>query len=163
MKLKHRWDFRVVFTGLYFVCFAVYLIFSFRIASAVDYEISTVLLIPDIGLKSGVTELELYDGKLNTPDAIVGSFSKTKNKTLLIGHSSTVFGDLEEVDNGSEIVYNNNIYYVVGFEVLAKADIDMNKLLSEAERDTLVIMTCAGESLGDKDATHRLILTAVQK
>ena len=163
MELKRRWDFRVVFTGLYFVCFVIYLVMSFGLARAADYDVSAVLLIPRISLRSDVMELELSDGKLNTPDTIVGSFSKAKNKTLLIGHSSTVFSELDRVDIGVELVYNNTIYYIVSSEVLAKADIDMNKLLGEAERDTLVIMTCAGESLGEKDATHRLILTAVRK
>ena len=44
--------------------------------------------------------------------------------------------------------------------MLEKADVDMNKMLAPAEKDTLVIMTCAGMDLGNGDATHRLVLTA---
>ena len=31
---------------------------------------------------------------------------------------------------------------------------------SEEEKDTLVLMTCAGEDLGNGDSTHRLLVTA---
>ena len=39
----------------------------------------------------------------------------------------------------------------------------MDEVLAPTEQNTLVIMTCAGEDLGGGDATHRLIVTAVEK
>lgn len=162
MELKHRWDDRVVFTGLYFVCFVAYLVLGFGLVNAADYDASASLLIPKINLISDVTKLELEDGELKTPDTIVGSYTRELNKTLLIGHSSLVFRDLDKTSVGDEIVYDNNIYHIISSEVLIKQDINMIKLLKKASRDTLVIMTCAGEDLGGGDATHRLIVTAVR-
>ena len=36
----------------------------------------------------------------------------------------------------------------------------MEEILSPAETNTIIIMTCAGEPLPGQDATHRLIVTA---
>ena len=163
MELKRRWDARVVFTIVYFVCFVAYLLTAFWPAEAKTYAVSSHLVIPSITLSSDVTSLELVEGKLETPDTIVGSFSKAKNKTLLIGHSSTVFTGLKNVKLGDELVYANNKYIIVASEVLLKTDINMDKLLRKAARDTIVIMTCAGEDLGHGDSTHRLILTAIRQ
>ena len=41
-----------------------------------------------------------------------------------------------------------------------KAKIDMRDVLQAESNDTIVLMTCAGQDLGNKDATHRLIITA---
>ena len=45
-------------------------------------------------------------------------------------------------------------------ETFKKSDIKMSNVLKAEEKDTLVLMTCAGTPVGDKDATHRLIVTA---
>ena len=148
--------------GLYMLVFGAYVIWGLQPAEAVkSYEISAELSIPSIDLTSDVTALQLEDHELKTPDTIVGSFSRAENKTLLIGHSSTVFQDLNKVKFGDRIVYNGE-YVVNKIEVLEKNDINMSNLLAAAEEDTIVIMTCAGADLGNGDATHRLIVTAVK-
>ena len=121
---------------------------------------SAELNIPSIGLVSDVTTLELENRELKTPDEIVGSFSRSKNKTLLIGHSSTVFQNLNQIRLNDEIFYNNNKYIVKKITIEEKAAVDMSELLMRADRDTLIIMTCAGTNLGNGDATHRLLVTA---
>ncbi len=45
--------------------------------------------------------------------------------------------------------------------VKEKSMISMSELLKADDKETIVIMTCAGESLENGDATHRLIVTAV--
>ena len=164
MELKKRLNPKTVLIGLYAVVFAVYVIIGLRPAEAArSYEISAMLSIPSIGLVSDVTNLQIEDHELKTPDHIVGSFSRAENKTLLIGHSSTAFQNLNRLDVGEEISYGDHIYMVQKVEVLEKSAIDMSKLLKKADEDTLVVMTCAGTDLGDGDATHRLIVTAVRK
>lgn len=161
MELKKRLSLRTVLIGLYVVVFGAYVIWGLQPAEAAQsYEVSAELNIPSISLVSDVTNLRVEDHELKTPDAIVGSFSRAENKTLLIGHSSTVFQNLNKAQLDDEIIYNNNKYIVGNIEVLEKADVDMSKMLAPAEKDTLVIMTCTGTDLGNGDTTHRLILTA---
>ena len=144
----------------YFLSFFVFLLTGLSSAGAIEYEISTQIEIPAINLTSDVTEIELKENKLETPDLIVGSFASATNKTFLVGHSSTVFQRLKEINFGDEIKYNDKKYVVKNTTVLAKAEISMRELLKSSEVDTLVIMTCSGEDLGNGDATHRLIVTA---
>ena len=162
MELKKRLNIGTVLIGLYVVVFVTYLAFGLRpvAEAAQSYEISAELNIPSINLASDVTTLQLENRELKTPDSIVGSFSRAENKTLLIGHSSTVFQNLNRIAFGEEINYNDHIYTVQKIETLEKSEIDMSKLLARAKKDTLVIMTCAGDDLGNGDATHRLIVTA---
>ena len=162
MELKKRLSIRTVLIGLYVVVFVAYLAFGLRPAAeaAQGYEISAELNIPSISLTSGVTTLQLENRELKTPDAIVGSFSRAENKTLLIGHSSTVFKHLNKLMLGEEIIYNDHIYIVQKIETLEKSEVKMSELLKKADKDTLTIMTCAGTDLGNGDATHRLIITA---
>lgn len=161
MELERRRDKKPLFIGLYMLAVAIYIIIGLQPAEAADYDISTKLSIPSIGLVSDVTELEPENNVLPTPDTIVGSYAETKNKTLLIGHSTTVFKDLNMVRLGDTLRYKDTNYQVVAIDTLQKSDIDMSELLSESAYDTLVVMTCAGELLSGGDATHRLILTAV--
>lgn len=161
MELKKRLNLKAVLIGLYAVVFVAYVIVGLKPAEAAQsYEISAELNIPSIGLVSDVTTLHLEDHELKTPDSIVGSFSRAENKTLLIGHSSTVFQNLDKVAVADEITYDDDIYIVKQIETLEKSEIDMSKLLAQADENTLVIMTCAGTDLGNGDATHRLIITA---
>lgn len=162
MELKRHLDLRYVFVGLYVLFIVVYVVIGLQPADAINYEISADLEIPAIGLESGVTKLTLQDGRLNTPDTIVGSFSRAEHTTLLIGHSTTVFRHLDSVRVRDEIKYDYESYYVTDIEVESKADISMSKLLKDSSIDTLVLMTCAGELLDNGDATHRLIITAVK-
>ena len=160
MEIKSRFDFRSLVILLYVICFAAYLIFGLTPAGAAHYDAFTNIEIPSIGLNSEVTNLSLENNQLKTPDTIVGSYSKAKNKTLLIGHSGTVFSNLDEVWVGDAIEYNGASYLVKDIVVERKEDISMRELLSGADTDTLVIMTCAGTYLENNDATHRLLITA---
>ena len=161
MELKKHRNFRKIGVVLYICMFLVYLVVGLLPAEAAQYEIDTTLSIPAIDLESDVTKLTLDDHRLNTPDTIVGSFSRAKNKTLLIGHSSTVFGDLKNVQVGDEIIYGDFHYIISDIVVMEKTEILMDELLREANVDTLLIMTCAGEVYDNGDASHRLIVTAV--
>ena len=88
MELKKRLNPKYVFVGLYALFFVAYIIVGLQPAEAAEsYEISTNLNISSINLSSDVTNLKLENHKLETPDKIVGSFSRAENKTLLIGHS----------------------------------------------------------------------------
>ena len=159
---RRRLDFKKVFVWLYFLAFAVYIINGLRPADAISYDIETSLNIPSIDLVSDVTRLQLVDHALDTPDAIVGSFSYDDSKMLLIGHSSTVFNNLHYINYDDEIIYKDHSYKVKAIQTLKKDDINMAELLSPAKEDTLVIMTCAGQDLPNRDATHRLIVTATK-
>ncbi len=170
MELKHQIRSKYIFGIIYFACLFGFLFLNVRLSGAVNthadsqnFDVNTTLIIPQIGLKTGVTELSLEDGRLNTPDYVAGSFSRSDNKTLIIGHRATAFSGLDTVSTGEEVVYSGNIYKIVSKTVVEKSNISMNALLRRAERDTLVLMTCAGESLENNDATHRLIITAVQE
>ena len=161
MELKRRLDPRNVFVGVVVLITVIYFTVGLSPAEATNYEITSQLSIPSIGLTSDVTRLKLENKRLETPDTIVGSYSQAENKTLLIGHSTTVFNELEKIKSGDEITYEQKKYRVVNIEVLAKAEISMNKILKPAEKDTIMIMTCAGELYDGGDASHRLIIEAV--
>ena len=161
MELRRRLNPRTIFISLYFVCFAIYLFIGLQPAEAVNYNISAKLEIPSIALNTDVTNLTLNGNKLDTPDTIVGSFSQSRNKTLLIGHSTTVFQHLKEVDLGDTIKYNEKNYTITKLEFKQKTLIDMSKVLESEDEETIVIMTCAGVLLDNGDATHRFIVTAV--
>lgn len=161
MELRRRLDFRYVFVGIYIVLFLVYVIVGLRPVQAVNPAVTGDLVIPSIGLESNVGALSLKEHRLETPDTIVGSYTRADNKTLLIGHSTTVFQNLDNVKVGDEVVYNEKRYIVTEIVILAKDEISMGSILKSEDDDTLVIMTCAGELLGGGEATHRLIVTAV--
>ena len=161
MELKRGLDPRKIFVGLYVLAFAVYLVIGLQPAEATNYAVSAELNIPMIGLNADVTTLELGPDGLETPDSIVGSYSQANNKTLLIGHSTTVFAALNQVQLGETLKYNDTNYRVAAIDMMPKSEIDMNKVLSGADKDTIIIMTCAGQLLDDGNATHRLLVTAV--
>ena len=163
MEFKRRYNYRRIITVIYVVALSVYLIIGLQPAEATQYEISGEVKIPAIGLSSAVTSLEIEDHKLKTPDTIVGSYSKDPSKVFLFGHSSVVFKELKRVKINDEIIYNDKSYHIVSTKVILKANIDMNEILAPAEDNTLIIMTCAGLPVGEKDATHRLIITAEEK
>lgn len=151
---------RFVITTLYAVFFAVYIFIGLQPAEAKSYDISGALKIPEISLDTDVTTLELDGRKLETPETIVGAYSRNPNKTLLIAHSTTAFKNLKNISIGAEITYNDKIYHVTAIKTYEKSKISMEKLLKSAEKDTLILMTCAGEPIGELDATHRFIVMA---
>ncbi len=163
MEIRKRFDRRVWFTVFAVVLTIVYIVVGLQSAEAVNYQISTVLSIPAIELESDVTELSLNGRKLDTPDTIVGSFSQNEHKTLLIGHSTTVFTELYRTKLGDEIYYNDETYRTVEILKLPRGQILMDKVLAAAERETLILMTCAGELYNNGDASHRLMVVAVKE
>lgn len=163
MELRKRLDSRIVFVVIYFSALLAYIIYGLQPAGAIDYVVSSTLSIPKIDLYSDVTNLELKNRELKTPESIVGSFSNQPNKTLLIGHSTTVFQRLNELDLFDSIKYGDSDYQVVKISLMPKPKIIMRDLLKKADKDTLVLMTCAGTLLDNHDATHRLIITAVKQ
>ena len=163
MELRKHLSLRYVFTVLYIVAFLAFLIYGLQPVDAAEaYEIGGEVAISSIDLKSDVAILELTDGGLKTPDTIAGSYTRAENKTLLIGHSTTVFRNLNKVKLGDAIEYGGKSYEVRMIDMVMKNKIDMDELLKASEKDMLVIMTCAGKLLDGGDATHRLILTATR-
>ena len=163
MELGRRFNPKVVFVGLYVVAFLVFVIYGMQPAEAVEaYDVSARLAVPSIGLDADVTTLTLENGELPTPDTIVGSYTKAKNKMFLVGHSTTVFENLKDVRLGDAIFYDEKEYTVSKMTMIKKEAINMNKLLAAEEKDTLVLMTCAGKRLGNGDATFRLIIEATK-
>lgn len=161
MELKRRLSPKTIFAGVYVVLLAIYIIVGLQPADAAQYEVAAELAIPAIGLETDVAELDLVNGELATPDTIAGSYAREENKTLLIGHSTTVFENLDAVRLGDEIVYDGKTYRVVAIDQVRKSEIRMSQVMAGAEKDTIIIMTCAGELLPGGDATHRLMIKAV--
>lgn len=145
------------------ICAAVFtfcLLMFFQPAEAIQYEIVGRLLVSSIELESDVARLELEDGKLNTPEFIVGEYSRYSNTTLLIGHANTVFSNLKNIRIGESIKYNGNIYNIYKTQIIEKSSISMKELLSSNDSDTVILMTCYGQMYSDGDASHRLIIFA---
>ena len=161
VELKKRFNTKAFLAVGYVLVAVIYIVIGLQPARAIQYDTYTQIIIPEIELVSDVTKLTLDNNALNTPDTIVGSYSRNQNKTLLIGHSTSVFQNLKEVKMYSEILYNGNRYVVAEIKTMSKSEINMNQILKSEDRETLIIMTCAGELLEDGDATHRLLITAV--
>lgn len=121
------------------------------------------LEISSIHLKSPVATLQLTaEHELIAPAAIAGVYTQAENKLFIIGHSSTVFKKLHQVQIGDAITYNGDEYTIKQLETLAKSDISMSEILQAELAPTLILMTCAGTPLPNQDATHRLIITTVR-
>lgn len=160
MELRKSFDIRKFIIPLYVVGFLIYFVVGLLPAKAVNYEIVGSLEIPQISLVSDVADIKLDNHTLNTPEFIVGRFSRSEDKIFLFGHKSSVFKNLANLQIGDEIIYESMIYRVESMIVKEKSMISLDELLRAEEKKTLVIMTCAGEDLGNGDATHRLIVTA---
>lgn len=142
----------------------VYFFIGFQPSIPADAASYPQLEIPAIGLKSPVAHLELTaDHQLIAPAAIAGVYTQAQNKLFIIGHSSTVFKHLDDVQLADTFTYDDQTYRITDIQTLAKPDIDMRKILQAAKQETIVIMTCAGTPLPDQDATHRLIVTAIRE
>ncbi len=127
-------------------------------ANAADFP---RLSISSINLDIPVEPLTLDNHQLNVPDNIAGSYSQNQHKTLLVGHSSTAFRKLNRLQPGQIIKYKDKAFLITETTTLAKSDVNMSQILSDRPQDTLILMTCAGDSLPNQDATHRLIINAV--
>lgn len=148
--------------GLSFLA-PIYAHMSVEEVSSIEAASYPTLSITNINLETSVIGLEMVEHKLTPPTTIAGSYSQNDNKTLIIGHSSTVFKKLEQVRLGNEIRYDDKVYIVTNVVTLEKDQVNMGSILAPSESDTIVLMTCAGDPLPDQDATHRLIITAQEK
>lgn len=160
MKFRWTFDYRAMMAVICAAVFTFCLLKYFQPVEAIQYYISGILNIPSIRLTSDVATIDLKDGKLDTPTDIVGSYSRHKNSTLLIAHSSTAFSNLTDIVIGDSIEYNGNIYNIYKSQIIEKSAIDMKTLLAEKENDTIILMTCYGQMYADGDASHRLIIFA---
>ena len=77
-----------------------------------------------------------------------------------MGHSSTVFSNLDNVKLGDQVKYDKEIYVVKDIKSLKKEDVKMTELLKKSDKASIVLMTCSGEQYDNNDASHRLIITA---
>ena len=159
-----------ILSAFYLMVIPVYLYFGFQTSqvnvSAYARELSEatgVLEIPSISLAAPISDVELDGRKLVAPNYIVGRYEAYKNKVFIIGHSSTIFQDLNRVAVGDEIIYDSKKFKIVSKEVKAKAEISMNEILRDEKEPTLVLMTCSGEHISGQDYSHRLIVNAVMR
>lgn len=151
---------KVLLTAFYLIAVPIFVYIGLQPASATDAEAVSQLEIESIGLSTPVVVSELKNHELSVPDRVAGEYAKNDSKTLLIGHSSTVFKNLKAVNLGDEISYQGENYQVTGISKQAKENINMGEILAETSRDTIILMTCSGAPLGHDDYTHRLIITA---
>ena len=123
---------------------------------------SESLKIPALDLSAPVTVIQKQGADLISPDQIAGVYHSAQNKSFIIGHSSTIFKDLKNLKEDNEIIYNNAAYKITSIRTLAKSEISMPEILKPEDTPTVVLMTCAGTSLGGHDYSHRIIVTATK-
>lgn len=151
---------KVALTIFYMIAVPVFIIIGLQPAKAVDAENLPTLHIPAIGLTTPVEKSTITNSELSVPDRIAGSYSMYPSKTLLIGHSATVFQNLKHLKIGDEITYDQKTYLVTEITEQLKSTISMKEILASASQPTIIIMTCSGQPLSQNDYTHRLIITA---
>lgn len=158
-----RWSKRtvkVVAAGFFAIFLPLYLFYGFQPVNEVDAANYPLFQAGAINLESPVKPVSVYDHQLEVPNTIIGSYSIYANKILLVGHSSTIFRNLHQINLGDQFVYDSETYHVTKIETLEKSAISMNDVLTDSEVKTLILMTCAGQPLPNQDATHRLLVTA---
>ena len=157
---KRRFSiFRALFLTAYFLLSAFYTYHGLQPYSA-DTSAEVRLEIPSINLATPVDSVTKTDAKLDVPEIIAGAYSEHPNKTLLVGHSNTVFQGLKNLDLSTTIIFDQKAYQVIDITTKAKEDIDMSEILGPETNDTIILMTCAGQHIKGHDYTHRLIITA---
>lgn len=150
---------KVFFLLLYFLLISSLVIYG--LSSSKITNAQSFLVVPSIGLRTPVVTIHQNpDRTLPTPDRIAGLYLASPQKLFLIGHSTTVFRPLPRLELGQTIELDGQTYYLRQKYTLEKTAIDMADLLKPATTKTLVLMTCAGDSVGNEDYTHRLILVA---
>lgn len=151
---------RVFVVGFFMIMLPIYFYIGFQPVTTIEALSYPTLEFSDLKLSTPVAQLELTDHQLIAPATIAGSYSQNDSKTLIIGHSSTVFKKLDQAAVEMEFEYDGVTYRIQQIETLAKTEINMQEILAPAAEPTIVIMTCAGDPLPNQDATHRLIVTA---
>ncbi|MBQ9017002.1 class F sortase [Candidatus Saccharibacteria bacterium] len=168
-RIRTRFTRRRVAVGLfvfYLIAIPVYLYIGMQpTGSATAYaeeakSATGSLEIPSISLSAPMADVELDGRILTAPEYIVGRYTAHKNKVLVMGHSSTIFQRLKEVEVSDELWYDDERFVVVSKEVRAKAEISMREILRDEDEPTLVLMTCSGEHITGQDYSHRLIMYA---
>lgn len=160
MELKTpRAKFRFFAVLAYFAVIAGIIAYFFAPKTA-DASSEERLFIPKIGLIAQVKNIERQGNRLIAPDTIAGAYKPTNHKTVIIGHSSTIFKDLDQLKGSETFTFDQTEYKITRREVVEKRFVDMAEIVAETEKNTVVLMTCFGEPLGGQDYSHRLIITA---
>lgn len=162
-RLNPCWSIRAIkvfLAGFFLIMIPVFFYLGCQTTNYTEALSYDTLTIDGINLDTPVAPLQLEDHQLIAPAKIAGSYSQNPNRTLIIGHSSSVFRQLSDINLGTTLTYANQTYTVTQIETLPKAEISMQSILATSETKTIIIMTCAGEPLPHQDATHRLIVTA---
>ena len=149
----------IVFGVLYFAAIVGFVAYAF-LPKPVDASSEERLFMPSIGLIARVSDIERTGNQLIAPDEIAGAYQPTIHKTVIIGHSSTIFRDLNKLGDEDKFTFDGREYKTVSREILPKNLVNMEEVVSETEKYTVILMTCAGESLGGHDYSHRLVITA---
>ncbi len=160
-KLPKR-RFSLVFISIYFIAITA-LTFYLFIPKSVDASSDERLFIPAIGLISRVKNISRTNNSLEVPDYDAGAYLPSSRKTVLIGHSSTVFKNLHQLRLQDELTFDSVNYQIKKIEILDKQTVDMQRIVADTSHKTLILMTCYGDPLGHQDYSHRLIITAEEK
>lgn len=132
-----------------------------EVYAAESEQAIATLSLDDEGIDIPVKPIKKTGKDLEVPEQIVGTYSVHENKTLLIGHSSTAFSNLKNLQINDMITYSGKTYTIKTIEEKEKQDISMKDILKSEDQDTIVLMTCSGKNIpGTTDYTHRLIVTA---
>lgn len=161
-KLPRAKKISIIAGFLYFAVIAGFTAYVFmpKIADASSEE---RLFIPSIGLIARVKNIEKTGNQLVAPDTIAGAYQPTNHKTVIIGHSTTIFKDLKDLKEENTFKFDNKTYKIKTREIIKKSLVDMEEITSETKNNTVVLMTCYGDSLGGQDYSHRLIITAEEE
>ncbi len=154
-----RAKFGIIFGVLYFALIAGFTAYVFMPKTA-DASSEERLFIPSIGLVARVKDIDRTGNQLIAPDEIAGAYQPTIHKTVIIGHSSTIFKDLKNISGDDTFTFDHKTYKVTERDVIEKSVVDMSEIVAETEKNTVIMMTCYGEPLGGQDYSHRLIITA---
>lgn len=151
---------KILFTAIYCLALITYIAIGFK--PSADAAADNRLFIPAISLQTPVKTVTKNGNKLDVPDEIAGVYNEKHNKTLIIGHATTVFKNLHELHPGNTFTFDQEEYTITEMVTVPKSSINMSDLLSAADEPTIIIMTCAGTPVSNTDTTHRLLITAVQ-
>ena len=154
-----RARYSLIFGVLYFALIAGFTAYVFMPKTA-DASSEERLFIPSIGLIARVKNIERTGNQLIAPDEIAGAYQPTIHKTVIIGHSSTVFKDLKNIDGDDTFTFDKKSYKIKDHKIIEKSVVDMSKVVEETDVNTVILMTCYGEPIGPQDYSHRLIITA---
>ncbi len=134
--------------------------------AATTYTSAANLQIPALGIYTSVTPSTLTNNELSVPSSSVSVYG-----SLLMGHSSGVFGSLSRAAVGQEIVYNGATYVVDSVRINLPVDQSSRQyvgnfsmyVLTNLGSNRIVLMTCAGNYQSGFGYTGRTLVFATQK